>query len=178
MVAHLGIVLIAVAIAASHAYQHQDQVSLSPGQSASFAGHRFQYVGLRELNEPSRSIIEAVVKLDGTSYYPAIESFPLSNTAIPSPAIRTTAAQDIYLTLAGTPTRAGGPVSIGIIIEPLVVWLWTGGLVLVLGSALALLPSRRRSPASREAAGASPAAAEERPLAGSQVVGAGAGARS
>ena len=177
MVAHLGIVAIAVAIAASHAYQHQDQVSLSPGQTASFAGHRFQYVGLRELNETSRSIIEAVVKLDGTSYYPAIESFPLSNTAIPSPAIRTTAAQDIYLTLAGTPTRAGGPVSIGIIIEPLVVWLWTGGLVLVLGSALALLPPRRRPPASREAAGGSRAPAEERPLAGSEVVGAGAGAR-
>lgn len=176
MVAHLGIVAIAVAIAASHAYQHQDQVTLSPGQSTTFAGHRFTYLGLRDVNKPSRSIVEAVVRLDGTNYYPAVESFPLSNEAVPSPAIRTTPVHDIYLTLANIPSTSGGPVAIGIIIEPLVVWLWTGGLVLVLGAGLALLPSRRRPGGRAEVGGGSAPLEDKFPLSTSEVVGAGAGA--
>ncbi|MDA8303461.1 MAG: cytochrome c biogenesis protein CcsA [Actinomycetota bacterium] len=176
MVVHIGIVLVAVAIAASHAYQQQSQLALSPGQSASFEGHRLEYVGLRTVNKPSRDIVEAVVRMDGTDYYPAVESFPLSNEAIPSPAIRSTPAQDIYLTLANVPSRASGPVAIGVIIEPLVLWLWTGGLVVVIGAALSLSrPSRRRSGRPRSGRGEARALVEDHPLAGAETVGVGAG---
>jgi len=155
MVVHLGVVLIAVAFAASHAYQHQAQLSLSPGQSATFLGHRLTYEGLRSTNAPGRSSLEAVVKMDGTDYYPAVESFPLSDEAVVSPAVRSTPAQDIYLTIADVPSRSGGPVAIGVIIEPLVIWLWTGGLVLVIGAVLSLMPtSRRRGLRSATAGGA------------------------
>jgi cytochrome c-type biogenesis protein CcmF len=142
MVVHLGVVLVAVAFAASHAYQHQAQFSLSPGESATFDGHRLTYEGVRTVSTPGRSSFEAVVRLDGTDYYPAVESFPLSDEAVVSPAVRSTPAQDIYLTLADTPSKASGPIAIGVIIEPLVLWLWTGGLVLVIGAALALVPAR------------------------------------
>jgi len=145
MVAHLGVVLIAVAFAASHAYEHQAQLSLSPGQSATFLGHKLTYEGLRSQESAGRSSLEAVVKLDGTDYFPAVESFPLSNEAVVSPAVRSTPAQDIYLTIASAPSRSGGPVAIGVIIEPLVLWLWTGGLVLVAGALLSFLPARHRS---------------------------------
>jgi cytochrome c-type biogenesis protein CcmF len=144
MVAHLGLVLVAVAFAASHAYQHQAQLSLSPGQSATYLGHRLTYEGLRSVNAPGRSSLEAVVRLDGTDYYPAVESFPLSDEAVVSPAVRSTPAQDIYLTIASVPSKSGGPVAIGVIIEPLVLWLWTGGFVLVAGAVLSLVPPKRR----------------------------------
>jgi hypothetical protein len=35
-------------------------------------------------------------------------------------------------------------VAIGVVIEPLVVWLWAGGLLIGLGGALALVPGSRR----------------------------------
>jgi cytochrome c-type biogenesis protein CcmF len=146
MVAHLGVVLVAVAFAASHAYQHQAQLSLSPGQSATYLGHRLTYEGLRSVNAPGRSSLEAVVRLDGTDYYPAVESFPLSDEAVVSPAVRSTPAQDIYLTIANVPSKSGGPVAIGVIIEPLVFWLWTGGFVLVAGAVLSAVPPKRREP--------------------------------
>lgn len=146
MVVHLGIVLVAVAFAASHAYQRQAQVSLVPGQSATVFGHTITYKGVRTVLRPGRSTLLAVVALDGTDYYPAVESFPLSDEAVVSPAVRSTPAQDIYLTLADTPSRGGGPVALGVIIEPLVMWLWAGGGVLVLGAALLLLPSKRGVP--------------------------------
>jgi cytochrome c-type biogenesis protein CcmF len=143
MVVHLGIVLVAVAFAASHAYQRQAQLSLSPGQSATFEGHTLTYKGARTVTTPGRSTLLAVVGLDGRDYYPAVVSFPLSDEAVVSPAVRSTPAQDIYLTLASAPSKGGGPAAIGVIIEPLVMWLWVGGGVLVTGAALSLLPSRR-----------------------------------
>jgi hypothetical protein len=51
----------------------------------------------------------------------------------------------VYLTLATTPT-ASGAATIGIIIEPLVSWVWVGGGVIVAGSVLAAFPGRRRRP--------------------------------
>ena len=38
MVVHLGVVLIAVAFAASHAYEHQAQFTLTVGKPATFRG--------------------------------------------------------------------------------------------------------------------------------------------
>ena len=183
MVVHLGIVLVAVAFAASHAYEKQAQLSLTPGQSASAFGHRLEYKGLRSVNSPGRSILEAVVALDGTDYYPAVESFPLSDEAVVSPAIRSTPAQDIYLTLTDSPSKNGGPVAIDVIIEPLVMWLWVGGAVLVLGAALSLAPSRRRPPLGslvelpEEAAG-EPASGGGVPSPGAEPAGVGVGAPS
>jgi hypothetical protein len=57
-------------------------------------------------------------------------------------------------------------VSVGVIVEPLVMWLWVGGLVLALGAALSLWPKRglehfditraERAASSQAAGGAGP----------------------
>jgi cytochrome c biogenesis factor len=35
-------------------------------------------------------------------------------------------------------------VTLGVAVNPLVVWLWTGGLVMALGTGVALVPMKRR----------------------------------
>ena len=93
------------------------------------------------------------VDLDGRPYYPAIEQFALSNDAVPSPAVRSTPAQDIYMDIASTPSAGNGPVALAVYVEPLVMWLWIGGLVVVAGAVVSMVPSaaaagprRRRRP--------------------------------
>jgi hypothetical protein len=39
-----------------------------------------------------------------------------------------------------------GSVAIGVVIEPLVAWLWAGGLLIGVGGLLALIPGSRRRP--------------------------------
>ena len=39
MIVHMGVVLVAVGFAASHAYQHQTLLTMSVGRPASFEGH-------------------------------------------------------------------------------------------------------------------------------------------
>ena len=144
MTVHLGVVLIAVAFAASQAYQHQAELTLAVGKPASFEGHTFVYRGMEALNTPGRSSLVAKVDLDGRPYYPAVESFLLSDEAVGSPAVRSTPAQDIYLSIASTPDSATGPLGLDVYVKPLIMWLWTGGSVIVLGALLSLLPTPRR----------------------------------
>jgi cytochrome c-type biogenesis protein CcmF len=143
MVVHLGVVIIAVAFAASHAYEHQAQLTLSVGKPTSFQGQTIVFRGVKTVNAPGRTSLVATVDLDGHRYYPAVEQFALSNDAVPSPAVRSTPTKDVYLTLASVPSAGKAPAAIGIIVEPLVLWLWVGGFVIVIGALLSLWPSSR-----------------------------------
>ena len=121
---------------------------MTVGKPATFEGHTLVFRGTKTVNSSGRSSLVATVDLDGHAYYPAIEQFALSNDAVVSPAVRSTPAQDIYLTWRACPLPDGPRAGVGVYVEPLVMWLWVGGLVVVLGAllvAVALGPSPRRS---------------------------------
>ncbi len=146
MVVHLGIVMIAVAFAASHSFEHQTQVTLRPGGTVVYEGAHLTYLGIHPVAGPNRHGLAADVLVDGEMLHPAINDYPASGESVPTPGIRSTPVRDVYLTLATTAT-GDHPVTIGIIVEPLVSWVWTGGLVVVAGGLLAAFPgSRRRRP--------------------------------
>jgi cytochrome c-type biogenesis protein CcmF len=144
MIVHLGVVFIAVAFAASHAYEHEAQLTLQVGRPVSFEGHTLVLRGVKQVNSPGRGLLVVTVDLDGRAYYPAIEQFALSNDAVPSPAVRSTPAQDIYMDIATTPSAGNGPVALAVYEEPLVMWLWIGGFVVVAGAVVSMGPSGRR----------------------------------
>jgi cytochrome c-type biogenesis protein CcmF len=143
MIVHLGVVLVAVGFAASHAYQHQTLLSMAEGVPAHFEGHTLVFKGTRTVNSSGRSSLIATVDVDGHPYYPAIEQFALSDQAVVSPAVHSTPAQDIYLALTSVPTAGDRDAGVAVYVTPLVMWLWGGGLVVVLGALLSLWPSGR-----------------------------------
>ena len=60
MIVHLGVVMVAVAFAATQAYAHRAEFRLSPGQTAHLAGHRVTYLGSSTVKHPNRtSLIDA-----------------------------------------------------------------------------------------------------------------------
>jgi cytochrome c-type biogenesis protein CcmF len=146
MVVHLGVAIMAVAFAASAAYGQRGQLSLRPGQSARFDGHTVTYLGTRTRSYPNRRALEAELRLDGGPVlYPAISVFSFGYEGIGTPAIDSGPTQDVYLTLDSSPV-GHGPTVIGVVVQPLIVWLWIGGGVMGLGAALAAFPGRRRRP--------------------------------
>jgi cytochrome c-type biogenesis protein CcmF len=171
MIVHLGVVLIAVAFAASHSFADRTQLSLQPGQPARFGGHTFTFVGIDAVTLPTHSAVQARVRIDGgPAYAPAISDYPFASEEIGTPSVRSRPTEDIYLTLVATPAKAGDPAVIGVLVEPLVMWIWIGGGVILAGTALAAWPGRRRRPtdpvsapvgARTEVAGATGAAAQE-----------------
>ncbi|MGA2520880.1 MAG: heme lyase CcmF/NrfE family subunit [Acidimicrobiales bacterium] len=145
MVVHLGVVVIAVALAAATSFGFRGQVTLRPGQSVTVDGHHLRFTQLALVSTPARSATEAVVVVDGaTVLRPAVSQFGPDTEAVGTPAIDSGFEDDVYLTVNALPVQRGGPVTIGVIIQPLVSWLWGGGALLVVGAILAAVPGRRR----------------------------------
>jgi cytochrome c-type biogenesis protein CcmF len=167
MIVHLGVVVLAVGIIAATSYRHQAELALHRGAVVTYGGHRFEFEGLRTVTSPSRTAQEAVVKVDDGVFTPATTNFGGALSVVGTPAIDSGLFDDVYLTfdaVGGLGTTSGsqaidnlprGSVAVGIVIEPLVAWLWAGGLLIGVGGLLALVPgSRRRAtdPASAPAA--------------------------
>ncbi len=146
MVVHIGVVVIAVGLAAATAFGHRGEVTLTPGQTASFDGHTVQFLGYRTVTTPASTAREAVIKVDGGGdFRPALTSFG-SNTSnvVGTPSIDSGWQDDVYLTIDKIPS--GSSVVIGVVVQPLVTWMWVGGTLLVVGTILSAVPGRRRRP--------------------------------
>jgi cytochrome c-type biogenesis protein CcmF len=147
MIVHIGVVLIAVAFAASHAYGHSREFRLMPGQSAGVSGHQVTYLGSSTVRDANKTSVRARVRVDGGKVYaPAVHQFPFATQAIGSPSVKSSLSDDVYLTLVAPPDQAGGSAVIGVIVQPLIIWLWIGGGVIAVGTLLAAWPGRRRRP--------------------------------
>src|SRR5437588_8992431 len=147
MVVHIGVVLIAVAFAASHAYGHSREFRLAPGQSARLSGHQVTYLGSSTVRDANKTSVRARVRIDGGKVYaPAVHQFPFATQAIGSPSVKSSLSDDVYVTLVAPPDQAGGSAVIGVIVQPLIIWLWIGGGVRADGPVLAAWPGRRRRP--------------------------------
>jgi cytochrome c-type biogenesis protein CcmF len=145
MVVHLGVVVIAVALASATSFGTRGQVRLSPGQSAVFDGHTLTYVGPATLRTPARTATLARVRVDGGGIFtPAVSYYGTSTEAVGTPAIDSSVIDDVYLTIDALPAHPRGPVTLGVVVQPLVMWLWVGGAVLAAGALLAAIPGRRR----------------------------------
>ncbi|CAN5844389.1 heme lyase CcmF/NrfE family subunit [soil metagenome] len=164
MIVHLGVVMIAVAFAASSSYVVQDEFRLAPGESASLSGHTVTYLGARTIESDEKTEVEARVQVDGDRVFtPSVSRFRFGSQAIGTPSVRTSALDDVYLTLLDVPSGPDEPAVIRVIIQPLLMWLWIGGGVIALGSLLAALPGRRRVPTEPTSAPVSePPTVEER----------------
>jgi cytochrome c-type biogenesis protein CcmF len=173
MVVHLGVVVIAVGITAATSFAQRSELELRLHTPAHFDGHCFVFEGLRTVRSPSRTATEALVKVDGGGiFHPAVTQFAGANSeAVGTPAIDSAFTGDVYLTFdaiggSGPATAAQefpnlpkGAVAVGVVVEPLIAWMWAGGLLIGLGGLLALSPGRRRR-ATDPASGAPIAAAE------------------
>src|SRR5438309_1319739 len=138
MIVHIGVVLIAVAFAASHAYGHSREFRLSPGQSARLPGHTVTYLGSDAVKSSNKTSVRARVRVDsGKVYAPAVHQFPFATQAIGSPSVKSGLRDDVYVTLAAAPEQAGGSAVIGVIVQPLIIWLWIGGALMAVGTLLA-----------------------------------------
>jgi cytochrome c-type biogenesis protein CcmF len=147
MVVHIGVILIAVALAASNSYTHSQELSLKKGVVANYGGHTFELLGFRETVDDRRSEIAALVSIDGgQAYTPAVSKFKSMGMNIGTPSVKTSFAYDLYLTLEPPVKVTSDAAKIKVFIKPMVMWLWIGGGLMGIGTLLSAFPGRRRRP--------------------------------
>ena len=147
MIVHLGVVMIAVAFAASSSYVRQAEFTLTQGQSAQFAGHELVYVGQNIKQESAKIVDQVLITIDGTGpWAPSLNKFANGNQTIGTPSVRTTFTDDVVLSVIDIKDGENGSVTIRVTVQPLIMWLWIGGGVMAFGTLLAVFPGRRRNP--------------------------------
>jgi cytochrome c-type biogenesis protein CcmF len=147
MVVHVGVVVIAVAFAAAQSYGHRAEIRIAEGQTIRTGGHTVTYLGSQGVQYATHKAVKARVRVDGGQVFePALNQFPFATQAIGTPSVRTGLTEDVYLTLVVAPARAGAPAVVGVIVRPLMLWLWSGAALMGVGTLLAAWPGRRRRP--------------------------------
>ena len=143
-IVHIAIILIGVAIIGSNHYQIEREVSLSPGESISLGRYTLTYNGLAEQALPDRRIVSANLAVSeddrsigqiepARSFRRNFERQPTSTIVI-----RSDLREDLYVVLASW--DAAGNASFFMYVNPLVMWLWIGGVVLLLGGLVIIWP--------------------------------------
>jgi cytochrome c-type biogenesis protein CcmF len=142
-VVHLAILLIGAGAVGSQVYQQQTQATLAPGQSVSLAGYTITASGIQTNLEPGVKVIQGVLSVNGEDLRPAkqyFDNFPQQpSTRV---GLRSTPFEDLYVVLGGW--EGDGPtakISLAVFVNPLVSWIWAGGVLLLLGTLVTLWPA-------------------------------------
>jgi cytochrome c-type biogenesis protein CcmF len=149
-ISHVGVVLVAVAIALSGNLASRETATLAPGQSTSFAGYRLTYQAPFFRQEPNRAVTGARVELQRGGRVvavlePRFNEYPSQVQPVSTPAVHTDWRGDVYLSLRSFSSEQ---VTFSLHAFPLMYLLWTGGLIAAAGGAWGWLGGRReRAPA-------------------------------
>jgi cytochrome c-type biogenesis protein CcmF len=145
MIVHVGVVIVALAMATNGHYLQEVEARFEPGQTRRIGGHEITYLRTDVVEERNRTATKVSVQVDGGQVYrPALSQYPGFGSLIGTPSVRTGLREDVYLTVIRLPEDGGSAVTLRVIIQPMAVWLWIGGGVMAFGTLLAAWPGRRR----------------------------------
>ena len=146
-IVHLGVIIVAVGITGSSLFERQADLVLRQNEVKPFEDQGFRYTSFRQTREPNRDVYAAGVEVTRAGEVRAQvevvkEDYHAEQMRWTKARILSSVAEDVYLTLAAF-QEDGSAITLSVRRIPLVVWLWVGGAVLVLGSLIAMLPDAR-----------------------------------
>ncbi len=145
-VVHLGILLLFCGITGSSVFATQQIVTLRPGQGAAVGEYQILFDGLTQATRNGALSIGADLHVyegarDLGTFTARRNLFLTSQDSTTDVVLRSTPRDDLYITLVGW--TQDGRATIRLLVNPLVSWMWAGGLVLTLGAVVAMIPERR-----------------------------------
>lgn len=149
---HLGVVLMALGIIGIELFQTETQGTVQPGGSIRLGDYTMLFQRLDVFDtQDGRNVARAVVSVfKGDRYvgelHPRRDFFYDSQQTMTIPGVRSTMEDDFYVILVDWQSSAQG-ITFKVYHNPLVNWLWLGGLVFILGTLVAAWPEREREPA-------------------------------
>jgi cytochrome c-type biogenesis protein CcmF len=151
-IVHIGVVLIVIGVTASSVFVTEKQVTLNKGESMELRGYSLRFDGLKQYTTDAKNATVANLTLfeDGReidSIAPEKNIYKYEgNREINQEtevALRSTYKDDLYIILSSF--NPDGSATIRAMINPMVNWIWIGGLVLLLGAIITIWPSGRKS---------------------------------
>jgi len=146
-IVHFGLAIMVIGIAASSAYKLENQGTLARGETLTIGDFTLKYEDFRIYKKYNRTVYAARLGIfrDG-SRIDELEAERRSYINAKQPttevAIRSTLLEDLYVTMPGIDRN--GEITLKVAVNPLLIWIWLGSGLMVLGGILAIIPSRRK----------------------------------
>ncbi|MGH7851724.1 MAG: heme lyase CcmF/NrfE family subunit [Thermodesulfobacteriota bacterium] len=150
-IVHIGVVLIVIGITSSSVFVTEKQATLTKGQSLELGGYTLTFQGIEQYTNDAKNA--TVAKLEG--YKNGKPIGPVSpeknvykyegNRDINQEtevALRSTFTDDLYVILMSYGTD--GTATIRVMVNPMVSWIWAGGVVLLIGAIVTMWPGGRK----------------------------------
>jgi cytochrome c-type biogenesis protein CcmF len=148
-IVHVSILLITIGIVGSSFYTVEKEAALRPGESMTIKNYTLTYESTDRYETQSKLVVSSTLsvynegkligKLIPEKYFHRSQDQPVTEVAI-----RTTLREDLYVILVGW--NESGTTSFKVLVNPLVVWIWIGGIVFLLGGVIAFWPDRQKQP--------------------------------
>ena len=154
-IVHFGVVLMAFGMVGAVAFQHNLKTSIPLNGTAELGGYTFQYTGLQQNQGPNYDeVIATVIVTQGDrevgvltprmNFYHSRAAKDMGPTT--EVGLHTNLREDVYIVLNGF-ENGGQLAAFEIFVNPLMIWLWIGGIVMILGTLFALLSVKQPAPA-------------------------------
>jgi cytochrome c-type biogenesis protein CcmF len=146
-IVHLGVVLMAIGVVGIEMFQTQTQGTIPVGGSLSIDSYTIKFKDLSVFDAPDgRNVARAVIGVsrDGKDLgelYPRRDFYYDANQPMTIPGLRSTPEDDLYIVLVDWEAISTNGVTFKIYHNPLVMWMWVGGLLLMIGSLVAAWPT-------------------------------------
>ena len=143
-VVHFGVVLVFISLSAN-TFNLEKQITLKKGELFSFKEYKIRYDSLVNYPTAIKHVVAATLSIFNNEHKVAVlvpekTLFKSQEQPTTEVAIHTTLKEDLYVILAG---YGEDWITLKVLINPLVVWLWIGGVVMGLGTLIVMLPDRR-----------------------------------
>jgi cytochrome c-type biogenesis protein CcmF len=153
---HIGVILMALGVTGTRMYTTEIDVTLAPGELVNTGSYTLVYEYLQPESTADRFDTAAAVTVHRNNTFvktllPRLSYYPGTDQTLAVPALHSALREDLYLILSRWSEDGGA--SFKIIVNPLINFLWLGGLILLASGAVALWPPTRvaRLPAWRKA---------------------------
>ena len=136
MIVHTGIVIIAIGLTGSGLFRDERTVVMAPGDVVEVGGERLRFDGVRSFERDNYFSMQGKLTLldSGRVVLPERRRYPVQEMPTTEAGIHSTMLRDVYVVIA-EPVGEGNQTKWGVhvYVNPLVEWIWLGGLVIILG---------------------------------------------
>ncbi len=147
-IVHIGVLLIALSIIGNEFYRSEGEANLRPGEAITVANYTLTYNLLDATRGPNYTEFTSpmAISRDGRDLgtitpkklvYNKNQEQPMSEVGL-----RPGLIEDVYVVLAGW-DNGGETASFKVFVNPLMSWMWVGGLVMMLGVLISAWPRRQ-----------------------------------
>ncbi len=143
MIVHFGIVIITLGLVGSGLFRSEETVPMAPGDVMEVAGERLRFEGTTAFHRDNYDAIQGRLTLlnSGREVKPERRRYPRQEAPMTETSIDSTVLRDVYVVM--NESDNSNKWAFHVYVNPLVRFIWSGGVIIISGLFLSLSGRRR-----------------------------------